>query len=221
MSIKEEVVSVVEEPVEVEGFSGNALAYVGAFLISFIGLIHLLQVNEMFDIANYLGFLFLANFVAASVATFGLAWTNWKGAWLLGDLVAGGAFVGFVISRLLGLPGYPVTEASWFTLPGFAALTVEGAFLTVSLLALTPQGRKLANLEEKTIEVEQAAGPLEKDIAHIRTGMSADLTDLRLHLDPQVIEERVVRGARKRLRKLGNRRKEAGSPAHEKQPNTK
>ena len=220
MSIKE-AVPAVEEPVEVEGFSGKALAYLGAFLISFIGLIHLLQTNEMFDIANYLGFLFLANFAAASVATFGLAWTNWKGAWLLGDLVAGGAFAGFVVSRLLGLPGYPVTEASWFSLPGFAALTVEGAFLTVSLLALTPQGRKLVNLEERTIEVEQAAGPLERDIAHIRAGMSADLTDLRLHLDPQVLEERAVRSVRRRLRNLGNRRSEAGSPAREKQRSTR
>lgn len=201
MTAREESLSAVDERVEVEGFAGNALAYFGAFLISFIGLIHLLQVDEMFDIANYLGFLFLANFLGASLATFGLAWKNWKWAWLLGDLIAGTAFAGFAISRLLGLPGYPVTEASWFNLPGFTAFMTEGAFLTVSLLALTSQGRKLVDLEEKVIEIELSPEPLEREISGIRAGMTADLTDLKLHLHPQALEERAFQNVRGLLRK--------------------
>ena len=187
------------QPVEVDGFAGNALAYVGSFLIATIGFIHLLQTSELFDIAGYLGFLFIANFIGASAVAIILARTNPKWAWLFGDLISGGAFVAFVVSRLWGLPDYPVTEATWFNLPGFASLVLEGAFLSVSVLALTPQGRKLVNLEEKFIELEQSHEPLERDIFVLRSRMTADLTDLRAHVSPRALKKQAAGNARKRL----------------------
>ena len=193
------MIELVDKPVEVEGFAGDALAYVGAFLIATIGFIHLLQTSEMFDIAGYLGLLFLANFAGASVVAIVLARMNRVWVWLLGDLIAGGAFAGFVVSRLVGLPEYPVTEASWFNLPGFAALMVEGAFLSVSLLALSPRGRKLVNLEEKFIELEQAPTPLENEISIIRNRMSADLTDLKAHVSPRTLKKQAAANVQKRL----------------------
>lgn len=199
-----------EEPkrgysVEVEGFAGRALVYIGAFLIATIGFVHLLQLYEVFDIAGYLGFLFLANFVGASAVAVILARVNRMWVWLLGDLIAGGAFAGFVVSRLLGLPGYPVTEASWFNLTGFTALMLEGAFLSVSLLVLTPQGRKIVALEERLIEIEQSPGPLEREIAGLRSRMSDDLADLRAHVSPRALEKQAIRGVRRRLPEFSKR----------------
>ena len=114
-------------------------------------------------------------------------------------MIAGGAFAGFLVSRLLGLPDYPVTEASWFNLPGVTALMVEGAFLSVSLLALSPQGRKLVNLEEKFIEFELALDPLESEISVIRNRMSADLTDLQAHVSPRALKNQAARKVRENL----------------------
>lgn len=199
--------SSVAKPVEVEGFAGNALAYVGAFLIATIGFIHVLQTSELFDVAGYLGFLFIANFIGASAVAIILARTNPKWAWIFGDLISGVAFVAFVVSRLYGLPEYPVAETSWFNLPGVTALMVEGAFLSVSVLALTSQGRKLVNLEEKFVELELSPEPLARDISLIRSRMSADLTDLRAHVSPRSLKKQAAGNARKRLPNLSKQAK--------------
>ena len=49
----------------------------------------------------------------------------------LGVLVAGGAFVGDVISRTIGLPGVPVEE--WLEPLGTFSLLVEGLFVGLYL----------------------------------------------------------------------------------------
>lgn len=62
--------------------------------------------------ASPTGWLFLANFVGSLVAAVGTYWEALWG-WLLGVLIAGGAFVLFLISRTTGLP-----EASEFVAIG-------------------------------------------------------------------------------------------------------
>ena len=71
--------------------------------------IHLLVAPEELEEATYLGLLFLANFGGAVVAAIGI-YRGHKWGWGLGVLLAGGAFVGYVISRTLGLPGMPVEK---------------------------------------------------------------------------------------------------------------
>ena len=62
--------------------------------------------------------------------------------WILGVLVAGGAFVGYVVSRTVGLPGIPVEE--WLEPVEILSLLVEGLFvglyLAVSARRRTPDG---------------------------------------------------------------------------------
>jgi hypothetical protein len=47
-------------------------------------------------------------------------------------LVAGGAFVGYVISRTVGLPGLPVEE-EWLEPLGLLSLLVEALFIGLCL----------------------------------------------------------------------------------------
>lgn len=102
-------------------------------LLVIVGLIHLLEAPEYFQEAAYLGVLFLANALGAAVATWGiirqLAW-----GWLLGVLVAAGAFIMYFISRTVGLPGF--ANAPWFESIDVLSLMVEAAFVAIAIKVL-------------------------------------------------------------------------------------
>jgi hypothetical protein len=105
-----------------------------------VGLIHLIDAPEDLEEGSYLGFLFLANFLGALVASVGIYRGN-RWGWVLGLLVAGGAFVGYVISRTAGLPGLGVEE-EWLEPLGVLSLIVEALFVGVFLAILVrPESR--------------------------------------------------------------------------------
>jgi hypothetical protein len=116
-------------PIKSTIFPGK-LAWVGASLIAAVGLVHLLEAPEELEEATYLGLLFLANFGGAVVAAIGI-YRGHRWGLGLGALLAGGAFVGYVISRTLGLPGMPVEE--WLDPLGVISLLVEALFLGLGL----------------------------------------------------------------------------------------
>jgi hypothetical protein len=84
--------------------SRSALILAGAGLILVTGLIHLVLIPEHFGEAPYLGLLFIADFIGAVVAAFGI-YRGHRWGWLLGTLVAGGALVAYFVSGTVGLPG--------------------------------------------------------------------------------------------------------------------
>jgi Na+/proline symporter len=132
------------KPVESELGAGKGssawLAGVGISLIAVVGLIHLIDAPEDLEEGSYLGFLFLANFLGALVASVGIYRGN-RWGWVLGLLVAGGAFAGYVISRTAGLPGLGVEE-EWLEPLGVLSLVVEALFVGVFLTILVrPQRR--------------------------------------------------------------------------------
>lgn len=100
-------------------------------LILVVGLIHLIDAPEDLEEAPYQGYLFLANFVGALVAAFGIG-RGRRWGWGLGALIAVGAFVGYVISRTVGLPGLPVEE-EWLEPLGLLSLVVESLFIGLCL----------------------------------------------------------------------------------------
>ena len=106
----------------------------GVSLIVVVGLIHL--INSPGDLAegSYTGVLYLANFVGALAAAVGI-YRRKRWGWLLGWLVAGGAFGGYVISRTVGLPGLPI-ETEWLEPLGVLSLVVEGLFVGLYLAIL-------------------------------------------------------------------------------------
>jgi hypothetical protein len=132
------------KPVESELGAGKGssawLVGAGISLILVVGLIHLIDAPEDLEEGSYLGFLFLANFLGALVASVGIYRGNGWG-WVLGLLVAGGAFAGYVISRTAGLPGLGVEE-EWLEPLGVLSLVVEALFVGVFLTILVrPQRR--------------------------------------------------------------------------------
>ena len=194
----------------VKGFADRTLAWYGAYFISFVGLLHLLLSGEHFGYAVYLGLLFLANFIAAAVAALGILWTESRWAWLLGVLVAGGAFVAFLGSRVFGMPGFSEAEGQWFNFGGWMALSFEFAFLVAVPLALTRRGRTLVGMEQSRInreklppdtrETPEHFGLLEKEMYEIRHRMAPDTRDLRAHLEPRRVGNRAKKNARTRVR---------------------
>jgi hypothetical protein len=214
---------VLERDPELDDFSGRILRWAGATLIFLIGGAHVLIAGEHFLAATYLGILFLANFAGAVVAAFALYRSPNRWGWLLGDAVAGGAFVGFIASRAIGLPGFEEEVGRWFSIAGLLCLMMEGAFISLSLLALTPQGRAFVRMQQERVDQEQAVGreqPLEQpllgmeplkapelieqEMAEIRSRTAPNLVDLRKHVEPQVVKEQAQRSALGYLHGLRN-----------------
>ena len=99
----------------------------GISLIVIVGLIHLINSPEDLAEGSYTGVLYLANFVGALAAAVGI-YRGRSWGWSLGALVAMGAFVGYVISRTVGLPGLPIEE-EWLEPLGVLSLIVEALFV--------------------------------------------------------------------------------------------
>lgn len=113
----------------------KSIMWAGIVLIIITGIIHFIDAPDAFGEATYKGVLFTLNGIGAVVAAYGI----FRGAswgWLLGLLVAGGAIVGYVISRTAGLPGLPV-ESEWLEPLGVFSLIVEGIFVALAVKALT------------------------------------------------------------------------------------
>lgn len=198
-----------------DGFAGKVLSWSGAYLIAFIGLTHLLASQEHFGYAPYLGLLFLANFLGATVAAGVIARDGKKWAWLLGDLIAVGSLAGLILSLTLGLPGYPEGVGRWFNFPAWISILLVLAYLPLSLLALTSRGGSLVRVEEKRIQRErvppehqetpQHFGLVEQYMREIRTRMTPDLLDMKAHVQPRAMGERFKRRVRGRLREAAHR----------------
>ena len=106
----------------------------GIALILATGVIHLIDAPSSFGDATYKGLLFVANGVGAVVAALGIYRGARSWGWGLGAVVAAGAFVGYGISRTVGLPGLPPDV--WLEPLGVLSLIVEAAFLVVFFLVL-------------------------------------------------------------------------------------
>ena len=107
----------------------SAVQGAGISLILVTGAIHFIDAPGSFGDATYKGLLFLANGIAAIVAAFGIYRGERSWGWGLGVLVAGGALVGYVISRTMGLPG--LAPDIWLEPLGILSLIVEAAFLVL------------------------------------------------------------------------------------------
>jgi hypothetical protein len=111
----------------------DRLVGAGISLIVVVGLIHLINSPGDLEEGSYAGLLYLANFFGALTAAIGIyGGRSW--GWSLGALVSVGAFVGYVISRTVGLPGLAVEE-EWLEPLGVLSLIVEALFVGLYLTA--------------------------------------------------------------------------------------
>ncbi len=109
----------------------------GAGLILLVGLIHLVDAPDSMTESTMKGLSFYANFAGAGIAAVGV-WGDKTWGWALGTLVAAGAFVGYVISRTVGIFGIPPDV--WLEPLGTASLIVEIVFVALSLRVLLARG---------------------------------------------------------------------------------
>jgi hypothetical protein len=111
--------------------SSGRLVGAGISLIVIVGLIHLINSPGDLEEGSYTGLLYLANFFGAILAAIGI-YRGRSWGWGLGALVSVGAFVGYVISRTIGLPGLPIEE-EWLEPLGVLSLLVEALFVGLYL----------------------------------------------------------------------------------------
>ena len=115
------------------------ITWAGIILITITGIIHFYDAPDTFSEATYKGVLFTLNGVGAIVAAFGI-FRNASWGWLLGLVVAGGAIVGYIISRTIGLPGLEADP--WLEPLGVLSLIVEGLFTLLAVYALNAFDKK-------------------------------------------------------------------------------
>jgi len=82
-----------------------------------------------------MGVLFLANFFGSLVSAVGI-YRDALWGWLLGVLVAGGAAVGYIVSRSVGVPGFEHAVGRWSGPRGVLSLVVEVLFVALFVLAV-------------------------------------------------------------------------------------
>lgn len=112
--------------------SSRGLRWLGIGLMFFIGMIHLYMASAEYDEAAILGYLFVANFVGALVATVGIRRQE-RWGWVVGFWVAGGAIVGYILTRTMGVPGMEPEE--WLYPVGVLSTALELAFVALFLVA--------------------------------------------------------------------------------------
>jgi uncharacterized membrane protein YfcA len=112
----------------------RVLRWLGIGLILIVGIIHVIDAPDSFQEAAYKGWLFYANGAGAVIAAYGIFRKQCWG-WVLGLMVAAGAFLGYVASRTVGLPLIPAEPSAWLEPLGVVSLLAEAAFIVVSFLA--------------------------------------------------------------------------------------
>ncbi len=119
----------------------RSLLWTGLALIGLTGLIHLIEAPEYLEKVPYLGITFLLNVLGSALTAYGI-YRDRSWGWALGIVVAGGAFVGYIVSRTLGLPG--LTGVAFFETLGILSLLAEGFFLGLAAYVFSGVGRRAA-----------------------------------------------------------------------------
>lgn len=111
--------------------TSRAVIWAAAIALLATAIIHFVEAPGASSEATYKGILFLLNGIGALVAVVGIMRGVWSWGWLLGAAVAGGAIVGYVASRTIGLPGIPAEPGAWLEPSGVASLLAEGFFVAL------------------------------------------------------------------------------------------
>jgi hypothetical protein len=108
-----------------------------------IALIHFLDFFTTIRSDAYVGVLYLALIAGCLVAAGGLLGRKPWRAWMLTGAVAAGPFLGYIVSRSVGLPGATDNIGNWTEPLGLAALFVEFLVVAISLRAVVPVWKQL------------------------------------------------------------------------------
>jgi hypothetical protein len=113
---------------------------IGVVLLLIIAYIHFMIIKTGFRLQEYLGILFILDVIGAMVSALWIAIFDAVGGWILGGLIALGSVIGYVLTRVVHLPGlHKLLPWGPVTGPGILSLLVE---VIVVLLALSVLGRR-------------------------------------------------------------------------------
>ena len=110
--------------------------FLGFVLLLVTSAIHLVATPDAFGDAPYKGFLFLAAGVGCMVAIYLSQYADGRWGWWLGVAVCASMFVGYILSRTVGLPGLPAEPDAWFEPTGIASFVSEFAYLVLAFVVL-------------------------------------------------------------------------------------
>ena len=127
--------------------NGKKLKWLGIVLIIVTGLIHFIETPEYYGEAAYMGVLFALNGIGSLAAAYGI-YKNQKWGWILGLLIAAGSIVGYIVSRTIGMPDFPIQE--WADTTGILSILVEALFSLLAVKMLS--GEIKANLD-RTVHI--------------------------------------------------------------------
>lgn len=112
------------------------IIWAGITLIVMTGIIHFVEAPDNFADAAYKGSLFVLNGMGALIAALGIYRGSRTWGWSLGLLVAGGAFVMYIVSRTVGLPGLEIDD-NWLELSGVVSMIVELLYMMLYAYVMT------------------------------------------------------------------------------------
>lgn len=124
-------------------FPPRIASLAGIGLLSVIGAVHLLYAHGYFVFVAYVGALFYATVAGALVVAVGLVRGARVWGWTLGVLLSASALAGYVASRTIGLPMFPVLP--WQDPFGLASMAAEALFIILGLSVLRTPTRSLNN----------------------------------------------------------------------------
>ncbi len=100
----------------------------GIGLLLCIGAIHAYELPGHYETAPYLGISFAVLVAGVLLSALGvLCGGGW--GWTLGSAISAAALAGYLVSRTLGLPGYPEGIGDWDTPLGTVAMILETLYL--------------------------------------------------------------------------------------------
>lgn len=126
----------------------RAVAVVG---LGGIALIHLLDVVGKFEEVPYMGWMFVGLIVSCLVVGAALIASDDRRAWAVAGALAGATFIGYCLSRTIGLPGEHGEEIGvWSEGLGLASLLIEAIVVLLAFSALTQRSAPAIDLRSSS-----------------------------------------------------------------------
>ena len=125
----------------------RAAAIVG---LGAVALIHLLELQGKLKETPYLGVGYIVLIAACVVSGAMLLHRNSRAGWIIGGGAALATFVGYALTRTIGLPKATGDIGNWLEPIGLASLFVEGIVAAIAVYVLSPLARPVvAQIEDR------------------------------------------------------------------------
>jgi hypothetical protein len=142
-----------------------------------VALIHALQLPDAFVAVDYLGVLFVIAIVACVALAALLTRASTPPLWMAVEGLSGLILIGYLLSRLVGLPGFTEDVGEWTEPLGLASMVAEGLLVCISVAVLSTDRPTAAHFARRR-------GPgADAQSAHVRT--PTDGRDLLPHRNAQ------------------------------------